>query len=871
MKAKSVAFTTRSSMVVIKTALKMNNFDGAMQQFRELKSVWTSASSTPSMAPSNVVSQLVELACKEHKLSEFLAELHGLPLSQDVVNTMLLECVRQKDFTLTTSVEKVAREQGEQLSDATYGLLIKALATDPTRVQALFDEVVERNVEVTPDFAGSILGFCSQTSNISMAEQLYAYMKPKQSQVLSAFIRFFADREQYEKACDIYEHDLLPLHAAAKDASQSLHLDARMERSLMNAALKCGRTHLAKNMLSASPSDIAKHITMIRNCAAEGNLEGAVGVFHSLEQSGVDMNSIIYNTVLDACVECRDLKAAEAWMEQMQKVAMTDVVSFNTLIKAHLQNGNFDKARSLMTEMAKQGLQPNRVTFNELINAMVTKGGEGRRKQMWDIVEEMMVADVKPNQVTISILLKCINSYSGETDISKTMELINTMDEPMDEVLLSSVVEACVRIGKPALLESQLKKLQGNSAIAITGSHTYGSLIKAYGHAKDINGIWRCWKEMRSRHIKPTSITLGCMVEAIVSNGDAEGAFDLVHQTQDDDQCCGALNSVIYCSVLKGFTREKKMDRALAVYEEIRSRKIELSIIMYNTLIDACARCGRMDHLPTILADMKTHRVKPNVITYSTMLKGHCQNGDIQTGFLILEQMKKDAHLKPDEIMYNSLLDGCAQNNLVDEGLRLLEEMQNEGVTPSNFTLSILVKLMNRARRLEQAFSLVADITKKYRFKPNVHVYTNLVHACVSNQQLPRGMSVLDQMVGERVSPDSRTYAILVRSSISKGLFDQAVGLMRGALGLSGALASLQQPVAVCQNLENSLVNEVLASLAERGRSQDLAVPLLTNIRQSAQTSWVRIDAATQRKVMSPCLPSDDGGRKGKGKGKGNW
>merc|ERR1711881_142764 len=141
------------------------------------------------------------------------------------------------------------------------------------------------------------------------------------------------------------------------------------------------------------------------------------------------------------------------------------------------------------------------------------------------------------------------------------------MDEPMDEVLLSSVVEACVRIGKPDLLESQLKQLQSSSPIAINGSHTYGSLIKA------------------------SSITLGCMVEAIVNNGDTEGAFDLIQQMQEDDQCSNAVNSVIYCSLLKGFTREKKIDRAWAVYEEMKEKDIELSVITHNTLIDACARC----------------------------------------------------------------------------------------------------------------------------------------------------------------------------------------------------------------------------------------------------------------------------------------
>jgi pentatricopeptide repeat protein len=856
MKVNEIPFTTRATILVIKTALKLNNFDEALGHFRDLKTIWTahSLTSTPSMAPRHIVAQLVELACKEHQLSEFLVELRGVPITEEVVNVMLLECVRQKDLGLTLEVEKLAREQDIPFTDATYSLLIKGMASDSVRVQTIFDEVVEKKVEVTPDFAASLLAFCAQTSNISLAEKLYALMKPTQLPVLSAFIRFYAENEQYEKACDVYEQDLLRLHSTAEVAAdpqgqRSLLLDARMERSLMNAALRCGRAHLAKNLLASSPSDVAKHITMIRNCAAENNLQGAISVFDSLERSGVDLNSVIYNTVLDACVECRDLKAAEAWMEQTKRAGMADVVSFNTLIKAHLQIENFDKARKLMEEMKVDGLQPNRVTFNELINAMVNKGGASRRSQTWEIVDEMMASGVKPNQVTCSILLKSLNNHAGQIDIQKTMELINTMEEPMDEVLLSSVVEACVRIGKPELLSSKLQQLSGSNAVSVNGSHTFGSLIKAYGHAKDINGVWRCWKEMRSRHIKPTSITLGCMVEAVVSNGDTEGAFELIHQMQDDEQCRGALNSVIYCSVLKGFTREKQIDRVWSVYEEMNKRKVELSIVTYNTLIDACARCSRMEHIPDILEDMKKHRIKPNVITYSTMLKGHCLNGDIQTGFLILEQMKKEARLRPDEIMYNSLLDGCAQNNLVDDGLRLLEEMQNEGVHPTNFTLSILVKLMNRARKLDQAFAIVEDITKKHHFRANVHVYTNLIQACISNQAIPRGMGLLEQMVKERIVPDTRTYAILVRAHISKGMLEPAAGLLRGALGLQEALPFLQHPVAACPNLDYALVNEALAAFADKGRGQDLAVPLFADIR--SHNPKVRIDSATQRKIMS--------------------
>merc|ERR1719355_291732 len=135
---------------------------------------------------------------------------------------------------------------------------------------------------------------------------------------------------------------------------------------------------------------------------------------------------------------------------------------------------------------------------------------------------------------------------------------------------------------------------------------------------------------------------------------------------------------------------------------------------------------------------MKTHHVQPNVVTYSTIIKGHCQAGNVQLGFSVLKEMHYDTYLKPDEIMYNSLLDGCAQNNLFDEGHDLLKEMLKEGVAPSNFTLSIMVKMLNRARKVEEAFNLVKDITQQYRFKPNLHVYTNLIQACIGNRQLSR-------------------------------------------------------------------------------------------------------------------------------------
>merc|ERR1719261_2088182 len=111
---------------------------------------------------------------------------------------------------------------------------------------------------------------------------------------------------------------------------------------------------------------------------------------------------------------------------------------------------------------------------------MIDRGNARGRAEVWDVVAEMQAAKVTPNQVTCSILLKCLNANSEEQHIMRTMDLIGAMEEPMDEVLLSSVVEACVRIGKPELLSSKLKQLRTTEGVSVRGSHTFGSLIKAY-------------------------------------------------------------------------------------------------------------------------------------------------------------------------------------------------------------------------------------------------------------------------------------------------------------------------------------------------------------------------------------------------------
>merc|ERR1719484_438689 len=307
--------------------------------------------------------------------------------------------------------------------------------------------------------------------------------------------------------------------------------------------------------------DISKHVAMMRARSKENDLEGAMQVFRKLQSSGVQLTALAYNALLDSCVQCGKVNVALQHFKEMKDLGLVDVVSYNTLLKAYLKQGQIVKARKLLTEMAESDIQANQVTYNEMLNALVAVKD---RQEMWGLVREMNTMGMRPNAVTCSIILKSLTAHSAPADVRQ-----------------------------PDLLSSKLQQYAGLGGLAGLTAPTYGSMIKAYGRARDIERVRELWGEMRRRHVTPTSITLGCMVDALVCNGFPDEAFSLVREMKEDDICKDILNTVIYSTLLKGFAQARQPGRVQEVFEEMKEMGIACNTVSYNTMLDANARTGK--------------------------------------------------------------------------------------------------------------------------------------------------------------------------------------------------------------------------------------------------------------------------------------
>ena len=446
------------------------------------------------------------------------------------------------------------------------------------------------------------------------------------------------------------------------------------------------------------------------------------------------VSPLLYNCLLEAYVTCGEAGSPLRLFEEMQRVDCLDVVSYNTLLMAHLNAGRLDEAEELAVEMCWRGVRANRVTFNELLHACVLAKV---MDDTWKVLVHMKSAKIAVYAVTCSILLKVLTAHTHHCVIKRDFDLV--LESEVDDALLSCAVEACNRFKRMEPLSQLLNRLL--CMLSNVFAPIFQAMIKSCGQMEDVDRVRELWKQMTARSF---GVRLhGSGPGDVWASRRGSGA-DPQHANSEETRPC--INTVTYTSDLKGFTMVKRAKEVFSTNEEMKQRSVGLNTVTFNTMLDACAKCNALHRASSLVEEMRQSAVELVIITYSTLVKGYLCEGHVDRALRVVGEMLSLESFAPDEIMYNSLLNGCAS---------------------SNYTLSIMVKLLGYARRLNQAFQLVEDLNNQNLFRPNVQVYTCLIQAVVMNRRLDRALQLHDRMVaGIRCAIDEKFYSVLVRGCI---------------------------------------------------------------------------------------------------------
>merc|ERR1719420_2788393 len=711
--------------------------------------------------PGHLLAAYIQQACPSRSMKAVLEDVDKLSPSSEALGQAADALMKDGEDTIADALLAHATKLGLGASYATLDTVLKRYARkNDKRAFGALDRLLESGEPLQEGTCVSVLAFCADGHNVPLAERVLAEARKAGCAsvvVYSALMRVYAMSRLFQKTCDLY----------ATLREDGLEPDTIMYGSLIKAAVECGRLDLSKTLLQKSGTlDIQNYMSLFRACGRERNSRKAVELLADLESSDVGVDTTAYNCVLDVCIKCGDKKSVADLFTKMKVTGYVDTISYNTLLKGMGAGATgLTDAGMVLAEMRQFGLQPNQITYNSLINFAISCGDVA---QAWSFIKNMEDEHIPVDNFTCSIMMKGLRHSSQPSDLDRTLALIEKSPVTPDDVLVNTLLDACIRLRDVSRLTTALKAFHGSGVVP--SEHAYGSVIKAYGHAKALPEVWATWREMLARKVRPSESTVTAMVDACTSNGAMADARVALREAAEAG-LAPAMST--YMAMLKQCAQKKDMEAALQVYEEIPSP----NLAAFNAVIDVCARCGDCDKAAEVFKSMMSAGVVPDLLTYTLVIKGYVVQGDLEQAIQLFTFMRK-RDLQPDVALFNALLDGLARKQMSTLVDYVLRDMDEASVTPNANTLAIIVKLSGRNHDLETAFAYVDTYKTKYGVEPNVQVNLALLTACTSSGNMQRAAAVFGQL---RI-PDSKAYAAIITGYLKTDSVKEALQCMESAL-----------------------------------------------------------------------------------------
>jgi len=220
-----------------------------------------------------------------------------------------------------------------------------------------------------------------------------------------------------------------------------------------------------------------------------------------------------------------------------------------------------------------------------------------------------------------------------------------------------------------------------------------------------------------------------------------------------------------------------------------------------NLFIKGLIRVGRLSKATEIYDAMKMgegYRAKPTIVTYSMLIKAYVDGRDLERALLLVHDMGL-AGEQPDEIIFGHLLEGCRLVANIKLGERLFDDMLQAGLKPSEYTLTMMVKLYGRCNALEKAYNMVASWESDHGKKPSVIHFTCLVSGCLRLKQYDQAWRAYELMEANHVVSDAMMISTLIPSMLTCQRYDRILHIARRAS------KSVRNTATCTETLQNAL------------------------------------------------------------------
>eukprot|EP00850_Spirogloea_muscicola_P019843 SM000200S05833 [mRNA] locus=s200:210594:216975:- [translate_table: standard] len=334
------------------------------------------------------------------------------------------------------------------------------------------------------------------------------------------------------------------------------------------------------------------------------------------------------------------------------------------------------------------------------------------RKAAFAVLTAMEAEGVLPNAVVFNTLLQGEQSLEG---VRSLLARMRAADIPLDERSYSAAIRCAGRLGQVTEAEALWHEMR--DAGIVQTIYTYNCLIDAHASAGDVEKCRRIVAELEARSMPLQPCTLNILLKAHVRSKDAEGAAEMLKGMQ---QAGVVFDEVGYNSVLEACVRGRKADRALQLCSDFMRTGFLPSATTFATLLRAAGHLREAAAVNKVLSDMEAAGCPHDQVTYRCAVHAYVRCGEGGVALTLTQQMTAagypPAMAVPDVLVRSvdaALMRECTAAAPAGNLHSLLAEMAVAGLSPTAATGGRLVSRMAGSHGPKEAIRLAEELVRR--------------------------------------------------------------------------------------------------------------------------------------------------------------
>lgn len=237
----------------------------------------------------------------------------------------------------------------------------------------------------------------------------------------------------------------------------------------------------------------------------------------------------------------------------------------------------------------------------------------------------------------------------------------------------------------------------------------------------------------------------------------------------------------IFLNLMMHFSKSSLHERVLEMFNAIQPVVREKpSLKAISTCLNLLVESDQADLARTfLLSTKKNHNLIPNTCIFNILVKHHCRNGNIDSAFEVIKEMKQSDISRPNVITYSTLLDGLCRSGKLQEAIDLFEEMvSKDQILPDALTYNILINGFCRRGKVDRATKIM-DFMRKNGCDPNIFNYSSLMNGFCKEGRLQEAKEIFNEMKSAGLKPDKVTYTTLINCLCRAGGIDELLTCLK--------------------------------------------------------------------------------------------